>query len=351
MNARYKHKWRLWGNPYVANAKRCNADISRLALPVPNHIIANMSTITRDGIAETYRQIAPYIRKTPILSAAAQDFGLSGPAVLFKMEFMQHTGSFKARGAFANLLRRDVPAAGVAAASGGNHGAAVAFAAQRLGHKASIFVPSIASPAKLDRIRSYGANLVVAGERYDDALRACDDFAATSGAMKAHAFEQVETMLGQGTVGLELAEQSRDFDTLLVATGGGGLIGGIAAWFEKDKKIVSVEPELAPTLHDAMKAGAPIDAPTGGIAADSLAPRRVGSIMFPIAQRHVAEAVLVPDEAIKLAQKTLWDVLRLVVEPGGAAAMAALLSDRYRPKKDERVAILLCGANTTAVQF
>ena len=275
----------------------------------------------------------------------------SGPAVLFKMEFMQHTGSFKARGAFANLLRRDVPAAGVAAASGGNHGAAVAFAAQRLGHKASIFVPSIASPAKLDRIRSYGANLVVAGERYDDALRACDDFAATSGAMKAHAFEQVETMLGQGTVGLELAEQSRDFDTLLVATGGGGLIGGIAAWFEKDKKIVSVEPELAPTLHDAMKAGAPIDAPTGGIAADSLAPRRVGSIMFPIAQRHVAEAVLVPDEAIKLAQKTLWDVLRVVVEPGGAAAMAALLSDRYRPKKDERVAILLCGANTTAVQF
>jgi len=310
-----------------------------------------MNTITRDGIAETQRQIEPHIRRTPILSAAARDFGLSGPPLLFKMEFLQHTGSFKARGAFANLLRRNVPAAGVAAASGGNHGAAVAFAARELGHKASIFVPTIASSAKLDRIRSYGANLFVSGERYDDALKACDDFAAASGAMKVHAFEQVETLLGQGTLGLELADQSKDFDTLLVATGGGGLIGGISAWFGKDKKIVAVEPELAPTLHDAMKAGAPVDAPTGGIAADSLAPRRVGSLMFPIAQQFVAEVALVPDESIKQAQMRIWDVLRVVVEPGGAAAMAALLSARYKPETNERVAVLLCGANTTAVQF
>jgi threonine dehydratase len=349
--ARYKHKWRLWGNLYVAGAKWCNTVMSWLAWLSILPETVRMTDISPSRIAAAYEHIKPHVRRTPILTVNADDFGLAGLPLLFKLEFMQHTGSFKARGAFSNLLQRAVPKAGVAAASGGNHGAAVAFAARQLGHPANIFVPSIASPAKLERIKSYGATLVVGGERYDDALTSCDAFAATSGALKVHAFEQLETLLGQGTVGLELAQQSDDFDTLLVATGGGGLIGGIAAWFEGRKKIVSVEPELAPTLRDALQAGAPVDSPSGGIAADSLAPRRVGQLMFAVAQKHVAEAVLVPDEAIKAAQIRLWEVLRVVVEPGGAAALAALLAGRYQPARTERVAVLLCGANTTAVQF
>jgi threonine dehydratase len=307
--------------------------------------------ITRNAISKAYESIRPHVRRTPTLAVPAGDFGLAGEDLQFKLEFMQHTGSFKARGAFANLLLRDVPAAGVTAASGGNHGAAVAFAAQKLGHKATIFVPAISSPAKQERIRSYGADLQVGGERYDAALAACEAHASKTGALKVHAFEQRETMLGQGTVGLELEEQCPGIDTLLVATGGGGLIGGIAAWFENRIKVVSVEPELAPTLHDALKAGAPVDAPAGGIAADSLAPRQVGKLMFPIAQAHVAEAVLVPDAAIVEAQKRLWDVLRVVTEPGGATAFAALLSGRYMPRTGERVGVLLCGANTTAVSL
>ncbi len=322
------------------------ADNSLLAMnlfPIP--------AICRDTIAATYREIAPLIRKTPVITIIAADFGIEGQPLTFKLECLQHTGSFKARGAFANLRLRQVPAAGVTAASGGNHGAAVAFAARALGHPATIFVPAISSPAKQALIRSCGADLVVAGERYDEALAGCEAHAAATGALKVHAFEQVETMLGQGTVGLELEEQASGIDTLLVATGGGGLIGGIAAWYDGKVKIVSVEPELAPTLHNALQAGQPVDSPTGGIAADSLAPRRVGSLMFDIARRSIAEAVLVPDDAIRLAQQKLWDVMRVVAEPGGAAALAALLSGAYRPARDERVAVLLCGANTTAVNF
>ncbi len=307
--------------------------------------------ISQAAIAATYAVIKSHIRETPVVTVPAGDFGLVGEPLTFKLEFMQHTGSFKARGAFSNLMTRAVPKAGVTAASGGNHGAAVAFAARELAHKARIFVPTIASPAKIDRIRNYGAELVVVGDRFNETLAALDAHARESGALKVHAFEQVETMLGQGTVGLELESQSPDIDTLLVATGGGGLIGGIAAWYQGRVKIVSVEPELAPTLHDALKAGKPVDAPTGGIAADSLAPQRVGQLMFPIAQKHIAEAILVEDDAIAEAQKKIWDVLRVVVEPGGAAAMASLLSGRYVPKKGERVAVLLCGANTKAVDF
>jgi threonine dehydratase len=307
--------------------------------------------IDRETIAKNYLLIQRHIRRTPVVEVAAEDLGLSGLPIIFKLEFLQHTGSFKARGAFTNLLRRAVPAAGVTAASGGNHGAAVAFAAQKLGHKARIFVPNIASPAKVDRIRSYGAELVVEGERYDDALALCDKHAIETGALKIHAFEQVETLLGQGSVGLELEGQAPQLDTLLVATGGGGLIGGIAASLEDRIKVVSVEPELAPTLHDALRAGEPVDAPTGGVAADSLAPRRVGDIMFGIAQRTIKDAVLVPDEAIKQAQALLWNRLRVVAEPGGAAALAALLAGRYSHRANERVGVLLCGANTTAVSL
>ena len=307
--------------------------------------------INRAAIAKNYQAIRKHVRRTPVIDVAAGDLGLTGLPITFKLEFLQHTGSFKARGAFTNLLSRPIPAAGVTAASGGNHGAAVAFAAQKLGHKARIFVPRISSPAKIERVRSYGAELVVEGERYDDALVLCDKHANETGALKIHAFEQIETLLGQGSVGLELEEQAPGLDTLLVATGGGGLIGGIAAYLEDRIRVVSVEPELAPTLHDALKAGKPVDAPTGGVAADSLAPRRVGNIMFGIAQRYIKDAVLVPDETIKQAQGLLWDRLRVVAEPGGAAALSALLSGRYVPGPDERVGVLLCGANTTAVSL
>ncbi len=310
-----------------------------------------MQTINRDAIAATERLIRPYVRRTPTITVDAADFGLEPRPLSFKLEFLQHAGSFKPRGAFANLLTRKAPMAGVVAASGGNHGAAVAFAAMRLGIKAAIFVPKVTSAAKLDRIRAYGAELVVTGEVYAEALAASEERVGETGALAVHAYDQAETLLGQGSMGLELEADRPEIDTLLVATGGGGLIGGIAAWYEGHTRVVSVEPEAAPTLHDALKAGRPVDAPAGGIAADSLAPRQVGALMFPIAQKYLADAVLVSDDAIRAAQLRLWDVLRVAAEPGGAAALAALLSGRYRPAKDERVAVLLCGANTNAVDF
>jgi len=307
--------------------------------------------IDRQGIAATERLIRPYIRRTPAISVAAGDLGLSGEPVGLKLEFLQHTGSFKPRGAFANLLTRSAPEAGVAAASGGNHGAAVAYAAQRLGIRARIFVPAITSPAKLERIRAYGAALVVGGDRYADALAASEAFVAESGALAVHAYDQPETLLGQGTLGLELEADLPGIDTLLVAVGGGGLIGGIAAWYRGRLRLVGVEPEAAPTLHAAFAAGRPVDAPAGGIAADSLAPRRVGELVFPIARAFVERVVLVPDAAIHDAQRRLWSALRIVAEPGGAAALAALTACRYRPAAGERVAVLLCGANSSAVDF
>ncbi|KQT15021.1 threonine dehydratase [Bradyrhizobium sp. Leaf396] len=307
--------------------------------------------ITRERIAATEALIRPHIRRTPLLRADLSDFGLPAAPVTFKLEMLQHSGSFKARGAFANLLLRQVPQAGVVAASGGNHGAAVAYAAQRLGIPATIFVPDITSPAKAERIRTYGAKLVIAGSRYADALAASEAHVAQTGALAVHAYDQAETLLGQGSVGLELEQDAPRIDTLLVAVGGGGLIGGIAAWYAGRTRIVAVEPEQSPTLHAAFEAGAPVDAPAGGLAADSLAPRRVGGLMFPLARAHVERVVLVSDDAIRQAQAALWSHLRLVAEPGGAAAFAAVLSGRYRPSPTERVAVLVCGANTNAVHF
>jgi threonine dehydratase len=310
-----------------------------------------MSQVERDSIARTYETIRPYIRRTPVIEVDGSDFGLDGVSLVFKLESLQHSGSFKARGAFTNLLMRDIPDAGVVAASGGNHGTAVAFAAMKLKKPARIFVPDVASPTKMQRIREYGADLVVTGERYADALAASEIWAAQSGALAVHAYDQVETLLGQGSVGLEFEEQSPKLDSLLVAVGGGGLIGGIAAWYGSRIRIVGVEPEAAPTLTRALEAGRPVDAEAGGIAADSLAPKRVGELMFPIAQTHVKSMVLVSDESIQEAQKALWNGLRVVAEPGGAAAFAALLSGRYRPGPGERVGVLVCGGNTTAVTF
>jgi len=309
------------------------------------------SEITRERIAATAELIRPHIRRTPVIAADGADFGLGALSICFKLELMQHSGSFKARGAVANLLMRDVPPAGVAAASGGNHGVAVAYAASRLNVPARIFVPLICSPAKVARIRDYGAELVVGGELYADALAASETFVAQSGALAVHAFDQTETLLGQGTVALELEEQVPGLDTLLVAVGGGGLIGGIASWFDGKVRVVGVEPEASPTMSRALAAGRPVDAEAGGIAADSLAPRRIGELTFPIARDRVDRVVLVSDDAIRAAQRALWDVIRVVAEPGGGAAFAALLSGRYRPEKSERIGVVVCGGNTVAVDF
>jgi threonine dehydratase len=299
--------------------------------------------VTRENIAAIEPKIRPYIRRTPVVDPDGDG------RRIFKLELLQHSGSFKARGAFTNLLTRNVPAAGVVAASGGNHGAAVAYAAQKLGKPARIYVPTVSSPAKIERIRSYGAELVVTGERYADALAESEKWAAESGAMQIHAYDQEGALLGQGTVGMELEEQE-PLDTLLVAVGGGGLIGGIAAWYAGKVRIIGVEPALAPTLTKALEAGEPVDSPAGGIAADSLAPKQVGRLMFPLAQKYVEQVVLVEDDEIRQAQKELWSRLRLVAEAGGAAAYAALLS-KYKPGKNERVGVLVCGGNTTAVDF
>ena len=307
--------------------------------------------INHEQIARTEALIRPYIRETPVVEANGSDFGINPARLFFKLESLQHAGSFKARGAFANLLMRQVPAAGVVAASGGNHGAAVAYAAKQLNKPARIYVPRVASQAKQERIRSYGAELIVTGERYADALAASEKWRMESGAMAVHAYDQIETLLGQGTVGLELERQQPKLDTLLVAVGGGGLIGGIAAWYEGRLKIVGVEPEAAPTLARALEAGRPVDVETGGIAADSLGAKRAGELMFPLARRHVNKVLLVADQAIVEAQEALWNVLRLVAEPGGAAAFAAVLSHKYEPKPEERIGILVCGGNTTAVDF
>lgn len=307
--------------------------------------------VSRSDIERVYPVIAPHIRRTPVVQISGADFGLPSFALTLKLEQLQHAGSFKTRGAFANLLTRHPPKAGVVAASGGNHGAAVAYAAMKLGMPARIFVPTVSSPAKIDRIRLYGADLTVIGERYAEALAASIECCETTGAMPVHAFDQIETLTGQGTLALELSQQAPELDTVLVAVGGGGLIGGIAAWYESKTRVIAVEPEGAPTLVEALKAGQPVDAPTGSVAADSLAPKRVGELMFPIAQTHVERVVLVTDHAIRMAQKMLWEALRLVAEPGGCTAFAAVLSGAYQPAESERIGVVVSGANTTAVDF
>ena len=302
-------------------------------------------------IAQCEKLIRPYIRRTPVVEVDGGEFGLPAHILTLKLELLQHSGSFKARGAFANLLTRDVPKAGVVAASGGNHGAAVAYAAMKLGKPTKIFIPSISSPAKIARIRDYGADLAIEGDRYADALAASETWARQTGAMPVHAFDQNETIMGQGTLGLELSAQAPDIDTILVSVGGGGLVAGVAAWYAGRIKVVGVEPIAAPTLTKALEAGHPVDAEAGGLAADSLAPRRVGERVFPIAQKFAPQTVLVSDDAIADAQNALWRGLRIVAEPGGAAAFSAILSGAYRPAAGERVAIIISGGNTAAVNF
>jgi threonine dehydratase len=304
------------------------------------------TSIARDEIARTDDLIRPHIRRTPIVDIRGSDVGVDVARLVLKLELLQHSGSFKSRGAFANLLTRPIPPAGVVAATGGNHGAAVAFAANRLGKTATIFVPTTTPKAKQDLIASYGARLQLSGNSYDDALEASKAWSAETGALQVHAYDQVETLLGQGTVGLELEQQAPDLDTVLVAIGGGGLIGGIAAWYAGRVKVIGVEPASAPSLERALRAGHPVDVEVGGVAADSLGARRVGDLMFPIAQAYVNHVILVSDDAIVTSQRRLWDVVRLRAESGGATAFAALLSGAYQPARDERVGVVVCGGNT-----
>ena len=303
------------------------------------------------AVAAADERIRPYIRHTPVMRTTAADFAIGEFPLNLKLEYMQYSGSFKCRGAFFNLLSRDVPDAGVVAASGGNHGAAVAFAAMTLGIPAKIFVPKISSPAKIARIKQYGADLFVDGERYADALKNSEVWQARSGAMSVHAFDQPETIMGQGTVGVELIQDVPSLDTVLVSVGGGGLISGIAAWFGSKVKVIGVEPKGAPTMTVAFAAGGPADAEAGSIAADSLAPRQIGANAYIIAKKFVDELVLVEDDAIRAAQDILWERTRVVVEPGAATAFAALTSGAYKPIANETVAVVLSGANTTAVGF
>jgi threonine dehydratase len=315
--------------------------------------------ITREDIRGTYETIRPYIRRTPVVQLDLGDLDPAAtglPAVILKLEQLQCSGSFKARGAFANLLLRDVPPAGVVAASGGNHGVAVAYAAHRLGLPAKIFVPTVSAPAKIERIRQLGAELVVTGDRYADALAAAQAWVETSGAMSVHAFDQRETLLGQGTVGLELTAQADSpddggLDTVLVPVGGGGLIGGIAAWFAGSTRVIGVEPDGAPTLTRARAEGGPADAPAEGVAADALAPRRVGELVFPITQAYVEDVVLVSDSAILAAQRALWQAARIAAEPAASVGIAALLSGACKPAAGERVAVVISGANMAPAQL
>ena len=300
--------------------------------------------MTPDQIRDAYQRIAPHVRRTPLLRLEAGAFGLDAVLTL-KLETMQHAGSFKPRGALNCMLSAAPPAAGVIAASGGNHGAAVAWAAARLGVKAEIFVPSVASPAKVERIRGFGATVHVGGAGYADALAASQVRAAETGALVVHAYDQPETIAGQGTVALEFDAEAPDLDSVIVACGGGGLVAGIAAWFAGRVKVVAVEPEGCPTLNAALRAGKPVDVEVGGLAVDSLGARRIGELAYPICVRHVAYSALVTDAAIRAAQLALWRECRIAAEPGGAAALAALTSGAYALRPGERAGVLVCGAN------
>lgn len=299
--------------------------------------------ITRDAISRAAQRIAPYVRRTPVLEVTVE--GVEQPVTL-KLELFQHAGSFKPRGAFNTLLQASVGPGGVTAASGGNHGAAVAYAARQLGHKAKIFVPEISSPAKVERIASYGAEIVQKGANYSEALKLCEAWIAESGATGVHAYDAEATLEGQGTLARELEAQAPGLDTLLVAVGGGGLIGGIAAWYQSQVKVVGVEPVTCNTLHASLGAGQRVPVKTSGLAADSLGATTVGQLMFDIAKHHISSVALVTDDDIRNAQRKLWRDMQLAAEPGGAAAFAALLSGAYRPEKDERVGVVVCGANT-----
>ena len=307
-----------------------------------------MIDLSQSIVEATASRIATHVRRTPVM--AINMAGLAHPITL-KLELLQHSGSFKARGAFANLTAVAHKPKGVAAASGGNHGAAVAYASKQLGVKARIFVPEISSPAKVARIASYGAEVVQKGSSYQDSLGYCEAFLADSGWTSIHAYNTELTMQGQATLAHELEQQQPDLDTVLVAVGGGGLIAGIAGYYAGRCKVVAVEPETCNALDASLRAGRPVTIKPSGLAVDSLGASSIGTNVFPVVQQHVAGVAIVNDEAIRAAQRYLWQNLQLVSEPGGAAALAALLSGVYKPEAGERVGVVLCGGNTELATF
>jgi threonine dehydratase len=301
--------------------------------------------ITSSDIASAAERLAPYVRHTPVIEIDGASLSLDFPVKL-KLELLQHTGSFKPRGAFNRLLNATIPDAGVITASGGNHGAAVAYAARALGVTAEIFVPAGTPATKVSRIASYGARVIQSGEAYADALAASRIRQAETGALEVHAYDHADVLAGQGTVGREFQSDAPDLTHILVATGGGGLIGGIAAWYAGSAEIICVEPEGCPTLITAMLVGRPVDCPVSGLAADALGARQVGELMFPIAQKFVTGGILVTDEQIAMTQRLLWEQMRLIAEPGGATALAALISGRFAAPPEARIGVVVCGGNT-----
>jgi threonine dehydratase len=299
----------------------------------------------RTDIDTAARRIAGRIRRTPVLDLDPGALGLDH-AVTLKLELLQHTGSFKPRGAFNRVLSAEVPAAGLVAASGGNHGLAVAHVARALGLPAEVFVPTASSPVKVARLQSYGVRVVVGGNYYADAYLASTERAQQTEALVVHAYEGTPTVAGQGTLGRELEQQRPDVDTVLVAVGGGGLIGGIASWYAGRARVVSVEPERIPTLAAALDSGGPVDVDVSGVAADSLGARRLGTTAYHAVAAAGVVPVLVPDEAILDARQRLWDDVRIAAEAGGATALAALTAGAYRPGPGERIAVVVCGGNT-----
>ncbi len=295
---------------------------------------------SREEIAGARERIAPFVRRTPVIALARPGYEL-----VLKLELLQHTGSFKPRGAFNEMLSAPVPEAGVIAASGGNFGLAVAYAASRLDHRVEIIVPETSPEAKIRRVREQGAKVTVVPGFYAEASEVSLARATETGARVLHAFDQPAVVAGQGTLGAEIEEEVPDADTVLVAVGGGGLIGGVASWFRGDVRVVGVEPSRCATMTAALEAGEPVDGQVGGVAADSLGAARVGDIAHAAVRDHVDRVVLVEDDAIVQAQRWFWDELRLVVEPGGAAATAALHTGAYRPAAGEQIVSLVCGAN------
>jgi threonine dehydratase len=310
-------------------------------------VTASNLPVTRGDVERAAIRIGPHVRATPILQPGPAAFGLDRRVeVVLKAELLQHTGSFKPRGATNRVLQAEVPEAGLAAASGGNHGQAVAWVAQRLGLPATVFVPHSSSPVKQQRIAGYGAGLRVEGAQYDDAQRACRAFIAATGALGVHPYDDLDVVAGQGTVALELARQAPGLDTVLVAVGGGGLIAGAAAYFAgTGTRVIGVEPQTSCCLAAALLAGRPVPVDVAGVAADSLGARQLGDVAWAVARSAVAGSLTVADEAIRAAQRALWDECRLAAEPGGAAALAALLSGAYRPRPGERVGVVICGGN------
>lgn len=302
---------------------------------------------TRADIAAAHARIAPFVHETPVMRS-----GGFGTPVQFKFEHTQVTGSFKARGAFNSLLTADVPASGIVAASGGNHGAAVAYAAQTLGHNAHIFVPEFAGVAKIDVIRQTGADLHIVQGAYADAAAAASAHQAATGALDIHPYDAPATVAGQGTCFKEWAEQGLDADTILIAIGGGGLIGGALAWFQDQPdapRIIGVETMTTNAMHAALQHGPETDVEVSGIAANALGARRIGRLPYDLAKANDLTVLLLPDDAVADAQRRLWQTVRQLVEPAGAAALAALTSGAYVPAKDERVAVLVCGANPAPI--